>query len=106
MDFGNLYTRTASPGELIPVEVAPFTVDDTCPTEEEIAAAVRRLRAHKAPGPSGMRTDHLKGWLAAATKEKRPDRTQWDVLVTLVGHMWQTGELPTMLPWSTMVLLP
>jgi retron-type reverse transcriptase len=53
-----------------------------------------------------MRTDHLKGWLAAATKEERPDRTQWDVLVTLVGHMWQTGELPTVLPWSTMVLLP
>jgi hypothetical protein len=53
-----------------------------------------------------MRTDHLKGWLAAATKEEAPDRTQWDVLVTLVNHIWQTGELPTVLPWSIMVLLP
>jgi hypothetical protein len=88
------------------VEVAPFMVNDTCLIEEEIAVAVWHLRANKAPGPSGMQTNNLKGWLAAATKEERPDRTRWDALVTVVGHKWQTGELPNVLPWSMMVLLP
>jgi hypothetical protein len=39
MEFGDLYTWLASPGELIPVEVATFMVGDMCLTEEEITAA-------------------------------------------------------------------
>jgi hypothetical protein len=106
MEFGDLYTQMTSLGEPILLEVAPFMVNDTCLIEEEIAVAVRHLTANKAPELLGMRTDHLKGWLAVATKEEMPDWTHCDVLVTLVGHMWQTGELPTVRPWSTTVLLP
>jgi hypothetical protein len=75
MEFGNLYAQVAPPGAPIPVLVEPFPVDNTYPMEEEIPAAVQHLRANKGPGPSGMRTDHLKGWLAAATKVEAPDWT-------------------------------
>jgi hypothetical protein len=53
-----------------------------------------------------MRTDHLKRWLAMAKREEQPDRTTWVKLVTLVKHVYVTGDLPTALPWATMVLPP
>ena len=30
---------------------------------------MRRLRNHRSGGPSGMRMDHLKGWMEEARKE-------------------------------------
>ena len=41
------------------------------PMEDDIEWAVKRLRNHSSWGPSGMRADHVKGWLAdARNKEK------------------------------------
>jgi hypothetical protein len=70
------------------VHVGPFPVDDSCPSEEEIAKEVVCLRPGRAPGASGMRSEHLKGWLEAATRKERPDRFAWDLLVTLVQHAY------------------
>jgi len=106
-EYQALFTKDhPPPGQAIPVLAGPFHVLDEIPNEEEIATAVRRLRAGKAPGPSGMRTDHLKRWLAMAKREEQPDRTTWVKLVTLVQHVYVTGDLPTALPWATMVLPP
>ena len=93
-----LYRKADLPGDNIPVIVASFDVLDAIPLEDEIAEAVKRLRSGKAPGPSGMRTDHLKEWLAAAYREKNPDTTHWDMLVELVQHAFEMGELPDELP--------
>ena len=48
--------------------VEPAEIDDSVPTEDKIAAAVKKLRRNRSEGPSWIRADHLKGWLAAAKK--------------------------------------
>jgi exonuclease III len=102
----DLYSRRQPPGEPIPVLVEPFNISDAVPSEEEIAAAVRRLHRGKAPGPSAMRVDHFKEWYAESVREKEPDRTRWDALVELVQHCYSTGNLPQEAAWMTTVLLP
>lgn len=102
----DLYTREPPPGEAIPILVEPSNVPDEIPSDEEIREAVRRLRRDKAPGPSGLHTDHLKKWLADAENEEAPDSTQWDLMVTLIQHVYETGDLPSILPWGIVVLLP
>ena len=43
-------------------------IDDSVPTEDEIEAAVKKLRRNRAGGPSGIRAENIKGWLAAARR--------------------------------------
>ena len=38
--------------------------------EDDIKWAVKWLQNHRSEGPSGIRADHLKGWLAEARKEE------------------------------------
>ena len=107
--YTTLYTRAESlPGESIPIHVAPFEIDDSVATEAEIASAVKRLRNDKAPGPSGLRAEHLKGWLSRAYPDSDDDGdpTYWEPVVALVQHMFASGQLPTKLTWSTVILLP
>ena len=51
--------------------MAPVEVDDLVPTEDEIEDAVKKLRRNRSGGPSGMRSEHLKGWLAASNRGKQ-----------------------------------
>ena len=90
----DLYSRETPPGDPIPVRVVPFDVSDAVPSEEEIAAALRRLPRGKAPGPSTMRIDHFKEWYAEAVRKEEPERTRWEALVELVQHCSATGDLP------------
>ena len=57
-----------SPGENIPVTVEPAEIDDSVPTEDGITEAVTKLRRNRSGGPSRIRAEHLKGWLAAAKR--------------------------------------
>ena len=63
-----LYSQVPSPGGNIPVTVEPAEIDDSVPTEDEIAAAVKKLRRNRSGGPSRIRAEHLKGWLAAVKR--------------------------------------
>ena len=63
-----LYSQVPSPGEKIPVTVEPAMIDDLVPTEDKIAAAVKKLRRNRSGGPSRIRAEHIKGWLAAARR--------------------------------------
>jgi len=105
-EYRDLYRQVEPPGDPIPVLVAPFDINDEIPTEDEIEAAVKGLRAGKAPGPTGMRADDLKAWLFAARRREAPDGTNWCRLVELVQEIYRTGVLPTEIPWSVLVLLP
>ena len=67
----DLYSYVPSPGEKIPVTVAPAEVDDLVPTEEEIEDAVKNLRRNSSGEASGMRAEHLKWWLAASNRGKK-----------------------------------
>jgi hypothetical protein len=50
--FRTLYTAQPPTGPPIPIQVAPFPIEDGLPTEDEIGHAIRRLKNNKAPGPS------------------------------------------------------
>ena len=63
-----LYSYVPPPGTNITISVQPLPVYDSVPTEDEIELVVTRLRNHCSGGPSGMRAEHLKRWLATARK--------------------------------------
>ena len=46
-------------------------MDVSVPMEDEIEEAVKKLRRNRYGGPSGMRAEHLKGWIAASKRGKR-----------------------------------
>ena len=48
--------------------VDPTNIDDSVPTEDEVEAAVKKLRRNRSGGPSRIRAEHVKGWLAAARR--------------------------------------
>ena len=70
MERVDLYSYVSSPGENIPVTVAPAEVNDLVPMEDEIEDAAKNMRRNRSGGPSGMRAKHLKGWLAASNRGK------------------------------------
>ena len=53
------------------VTIKPVEVDDSVPTEDEIEEVVKKLSRNRSGGLSGMRAEHLKGWLAASKRENR-----------------------------------
>ena len=109
--FRQLYTAQPPTAPPIPIHVQPFPVEDGLPTDDEIGAAIKRLRNGRAPGPSKMKAETLKDWHREAFPEdydleQEPDRTRWDLLTTLIHHMWNSGEIPTELTWTILVLIP
>ena len=61
--------------------VKPAEIDNSVPTEDEIAVAVTKLRRNRSGGPSRICVEHLKGWLTAAkrgglAKEKGKEKTE------------------------------
>ena len=50
----DLFRRRPPEGEATPILVQPVCIADGPPEGEEIASAVRKLRAGRAKGPSGM----------------------------------------------------
>ena len=70
VDRVELYSHVPPLGDNIPVTVTPSDVDDSVPTEDKIAEAAKKLQRNRSGGPSGIRAEHLKGWLAAVTRGK------------------------------------
>jgi hypothetical protein len=102
----DLHRHTQPTGAPEPVLVAPFEVNDKVPSEEEMGDAVDRMKVRKAPGPSGLRAEHLKEWQAAAIRGANPDSKRWETFVQLVQHVFESGEVPQELSWSVLVLIP
>jgi exonuclease III len=101
-EYTALYKATPSPGVPIPIHYHGNAIDDSTPNEEEILRAVQRLKAGKAPGPSGLRVDEIKKWMMERTTQPDP----WDKFCLLVKHCFETGELPQSACFSTLVLIP
>ena len=55
--------------------IKPFKVKDSVLEEREIEWAVKRLRNNRSWGPSRMRAEHIKGWLAAARRAEKGETT-------------------------------
>jgi hypothetical protein len=105
-EYTSLYRRGNPPGEPVPVLVAPFDVDGDVPLEGDIADTVRHMRNDKAPGPSGIRVEHLKEWLVISERERDPDRSKWNKFFELIQHVFRYGDLTTDLSWSVLVFIP
>ena len=58
------------PGKNIPVTVMPSEVDGSVPKEDDIAEAVKKPRRTRLGGTSGMRAEHLTGWLMLSNRGK------------------------------------
>ena len=81
------------------------------------------MRNGKAPGPSGLRAETLKDWMAEfqeSTKEVEEERDSlqksklisqlvhlpWYKFMTVLGNIFQSGVVPSQLCFETMVLIP
>ena len=100
-EYGSLYASTQAEGEMLPVELVAgqFQVPDHVPEEAEIRVALGRLKSHKAPGPSGLSVDVLKGWAEEGG-------AKWQQVVSLVQWCVETGEVPQAFKYGTLVLIP
>ncbi len=115
-EFATPHAATPPPGDPIPCSLpSPYDIDDSIPSRDEIKEATSRLKNNKAPGPSGMRAEHIKDWVKLAFPEEYyqgqgepppPQPEPFDALVELIQHMWRTGELPQELTWQCLACLP
>ena len=92
--------------------VEPAIIDDSVPTEDEIAAAVKKLRRNRSGGPSRIRAEHIKGWLVAAKRggvaeEKGKEKTAaeeegeelWGKVVEMTQTDFRDGTLVEEAAW-------
>ena len=99
--------------------VKPDEIYDLVPTEDEIAEAVTKLRRDRSGGPSRIRAEHLKGWLAAAKRgglaeEKGEEKTEaeeegeelWGKVVEMTQTAFREGKLAEESTLQTVVLIP
>ena len=118
----DLYSYVLYPGTNIPISVEPVPVDDSVPTEDKIEGAVKHIRRNRSGVPSGMRDEHLKGWLAALKRRKKEvaeegegttdgeeggsTDTNWERLVDLVQTAFREGRMAEEATWQAVVMIP
>jgi len=105
----DMHQRVGPQEEPIPTLIAPYEIDDSVPTEDEITLAVKRLKSGKSPGATKMTAAHLKKWYRQANPLKEEDISQpeaWNKLVELVQHTWEHSELPQELYYCIQVMIP
>ena len=111
-----LYGYVPSEGEDIPSSAERPSQDDSAPGCDEVRRAVRGLNNGRAGGATSMRAEDLKCWLRGMEAEERAEREgeeghagkgdTWRLLVRLVQHIWDTGEIPHQLLKIIIVLIP
>ena len=99
--------------------VEPAEIDNSVPTEDEIAAAVKKLRRNRSGGPSRICAEHLKGWLTAAkrvgvaevkgkkkTEAEEEVEEMWVKVVEMTQTAFREGKLAEEAAWQTVVRSP
>ena len=101
--------------------IEPSEVKDSVPEEGEIEWAVKRLRNNRSRGPSRIRAEHIKGWLAAARRSGKGETTDtekggqedpregadnWTRFVDLIQTAFREDELAEEATWQAVVLIP
>ena len=110
-----LYDFQASPGEHILSNRDPTPLPDEAPPDAEIRTVVKALRNGRTGGGSMMRAEHLKAWLRWAKEEEEAEKEgteglegvgdTWRLLVQLIQHIWDTGEIPSRMLLTIIVLI-
>ena len=65
-EMEDMHKRVDPKEEPIPTLIAPYEIDDSNLTEDEITLAVKRLKSAKFPGATKMTAAHLKKWYRQA----------------------------------------
>ena len=99
-----LYGYVQPPGEKMPKNADRALLDDKIPSDQELRQVTKRGMNNKNGGAVSMRVEDLKGWLAGAEREEKAEKEggeghegrggMWWLLVKLVQHIWNTGEIP------------
>ena len=114
-----LYSQVPSPGENIPVTVEPALIDDSVPTEDKIADAVKKLRRNRSGGGvADSRGAHQGvargGQEGGVEEEKRTEKTEaeeegeemWGKVVEMTQTAFREGKMAEEATWQTVVLIP
>ena len=83
--------RALTPGEKIPVVVDPLQINSKVLEDADIELDTKKIRSNRSGGPSGMRAEHLRCWLAGAWDENTYDITNWLKVVELVHTASHNG---------------
>ena len=67
----DLYTKAPPLGPPLPYNFPSFAISDDLPSDAEVRTVVRGLKNGRAAGATGMKAEHLKGWLDAVQDEER-----------------------------------
>ena len=93
-----LYTKVEPPGEPIPINVEPYSINDETPGDAELRYVVPGMRNGRAGRVSGIRAEHMKEWLAGVREEEEQGNEgkgdQWRAFVKLIQTIWDEGCLP------------
>jgi hypothetical protein len=109
----DLYTRRELPDNSLPINVAPFEINNNVPSDGELRGVVGKLNNGRAARASGMRAKHVKKWLHDVRREEDPEGQgaenagdRWRLFVWLVQAAWTHSEIPRQLLWIIAVLIP
>ncbi len=112
----DLYARAPPLGPPLPHNFPSFAIPDDLPTDSEVRKVVRGLKNGQAAGATGMKAEHLKGWLDAIQRKEKaaeedPGREstlgdKWCVFIELIQTIWDPREIPEQMSWMLIVLLP
>ncbi len=113
-----LYVKVPPMGVPLPFNFPYFAVPDGVPTDDEVRKVVRGLQNGQVGGATGMKVEHLKGWLDAIQHKERAARentgrvgntelgSKWRIFLELIQVIWDRGEIPGQMSWMVIVLLP
>jgi hypothetical protein len=89
------------------------------PTDSEVRAVVWGLQNGQAGGATGMKAEHLKGWLDEVQHEEKAAREnpgrvgadpglgrKWRIFVEMTQTIWERGKILEQMGWMVVVLLP
>ena len=79
--------------------VTPAEVEDRIPEEEEVAQVVRGLRGRRSVGMSVMQVEDLKVRFQEASRETKPVKHWWRLLVRIIYRTFADGLVPDEVAW-------
>ena len=106
VERADLYAHVPLPGRPILTKIAPFPIYDTILGEEETAEAVTRLSLHRAAGPSGMKSEHLRIWYRTVKQEENIYLGNWEKVIAIIQADFRGVELAVPYTWQTVVMIP
>jgi hypothetical protein len=72
-----LYAIVSPAGEMLPINVQPFDINDDTPSNLKIKEVVRELQNGQAAGAMGLQAKDIKVWLQDVVQEEKEQTIAW-----------------------------